>query len=299
MEHQPPPFFKTGPTPLARLLIFSALSVVILVADARFDLLALLRQAASVVVYPLQRIAAAPVSLVRRAGEFFVTHASLREENARLTQERLERAVSLQQLQAIQTENAQLRELLAARKRVEPKAQLAEVAYSARDPFSRRIVLDRGSQQEVRSGQPVIDHNGVIGQVTRVYPWVSEVTLITDKDHLVPVLNVRNGLRAVLAGTGDDGALELRFVPINADFQGGDRLVTSGIDGVYPAGLPVADVTHVERNAALMFARITCRPLGGVRNNSHVLIVSAERELPERPPEEEKLVRPRKARKGG
>ena len=299
MEHQPPPFFKTGPTPLARLLIFSALSIVILVADARFNLLALLRQAAAVVLYPVQRIAAAPVNLARRAGEFFVTHASLREENARLAQERLERALALQQLQAIHAENAQLRALLAARERIEPKAQLAEVAYSARDPFSRRIVVDRGSQQDVKSGQPVIDHNGVVGQVTRVYPWVAEVTLITDKDHLVPVLNVRNGLRAVLAGTGDDGALELRFVPLNSDFQGGDRLVTSGIDGVYPPGLPVADVTHVDRNAALLFARITCKPLGGVRNNSHVLIVSGARELPERPPEEEeKPVRPRKGRKG-
>jgi rod shape-determining protein MreC len=299
MEHQPPPFFKTGPTPLARLLIFSALSIVILVADARFNLLAVLRQAAAVVLYPVQRVAAAPVNLARRAGEFFVTHASLREENARLAQERLERALALQQLQAVHAENAQLRALLAARERIEPKAKLAEVAYSARDPFSRRIVVDRGSQQDVKSGQPVIDHSGVIGQVTRVYPWVSEVTLITDKDHLVPVLNVRNGLRAVLAGTGDDGALELRFVPLNADFRSGDRLVTSGIDGVYPPGLPVADVTHVDRNAALLFARITCKPLGGVRNNSHVLIVSGARELPERPAEEEeKPVRPRKGRKG-
>jgi len=299
MEHQPPPFFRTGPTPLTRLLIFSALSLLVLVADARFNLLAVLRQAASVAVYPLQRIAAAPVNLARRAGEFFVTQASLRDENARLMQERLTSAASLQQLQALQTENAQLRALLATQKRVEPKSQLAEVAYSARDPFSRRIVVDRGSQQDVKSGQPVIDHGGVVGQVTRVYPWVAEVTLITDKDHLVPVLNVRNGLRAILAGTGNDGALELRFVPLNADFQSGDRLVTSGIDGVYPPGLPVADVANVERNAALLFARITCKPLGGVRNHTHVLIVSAERQLPPRPLEEVTPVRPKKSRKGG
>jgi rod shape-determining protein MreC len=299
MEHQPPPFFKTGPTPLARLLIFSALSLLLLVADARFNLLSVLRQVAAVVIYPLQRIAAAPVNLARRAGEFFVTHASLREENARLIQERLAAATSLQQLHALQAENAQLRELLATQKRVDPKSLLAEVAYTARDPFSRRIVVDRGSQHEVRNGQPVIDHGGVVGQVTRVYPWVSEVTLITDKDHLVPVLNVRNGLRAVLAGTGNDGALELRFVPLNADFQSGDRLVTSGIDGVYPPGLAVADVTNVERNAAYLFARITCRPLGGIGRNAHVLIVSAERQLPERPPEEEPPARPKKSRRGG
>jgi rod shape-determining protein MreC len=138
-----------------------------------------------------------------------------------------------------------------------------------------------------------------VGQVTRVYPWAAEVTLITDKDHLVPVLNLRNGLRAVLAGTGDDGTLELRFIPLNADFQNGDRLVTSGIDGVYPRGLPVAEVMNVERNAAFLFARITCKPLGGVNHNAHVLIVSAERQLPAPPPEEEKPVRPKRSRKGG
>ena len=299
MEHQPPPFFKTGPTPLARLLICSVLSLLVLIADARFNLLPVLRQVVSVVLYPLQRIAAAPAGLAQRAGEFFVTHASLRGENARLLHERIERSAALQQLQALQAENAQLRELLATRQRVAVKSQLAEVAYSARDPFSRRIVVDRGSQHGVQSGQPVIDHTGVVGQVTRVYPWAAEVTLITDKDHLVPVLNLRNGLRAVLAGTGDDGTLELRFVPLNADFQNGDRLVTSGIDGVYPRGLPVAEVMNVERNAAFLFARITCKPLGGVNRNAHVLIVSAERQLPAPPPEEEKPVRPKRSRKGG
>ena len=114
----------------------------------------------------------------------------------------------------------------------------------------------------------MIDGVGVVGQVTRVYPWLSEVTLITDKGHLVPVLNTRNGLRAVLSGTGNDGALELKFVPLNADFENGDQLVTSGIDGVYPPGLPVAQVTNVERNAAFLFARIVCKPLAG-REQSH------------------------------
>jgi rod shape-determining protein MreC len=299
MEHQPPPFFKTGPTPLARLLIFSVLSLALLIADARFSLLPLLRQAVSIVLYPLQRIAAAPAGLARRAGEFFVTHAFLRSENERLLNERLERAAALQQLEALQAENVQLRELLGTRQRLEVKSQLAEVAYTARDPFSRRIVVDRGSQHGVQSGQPVIDHAGVVGQVTRVYPWVAEVTLITDKDHLVPVLNPRNGLRAVLAGTGGNGTLELRFIPLNADFQRGDRLVTSGIDGVYPRGLAVAEVTSVERDAALLFARITCRPLGGVNRNAHVLIVSAGQPVPAPPPEEPKPVRAKKSRKGG
>lgn len=299
MEHQAPPFFKTGPTPLTRLLIFAFVSLALLVTDARFKYLDTLRQIAAVIVYPLQRIATAPASIARRAGDFFVTHSSLRNENARLVQKSLASAALLQQFESVRAENAQLRALLGAREKVAVKSLLAEVLYAARDPFSRKIVVDKGSRQEVTGGQPVIDQFGVIGQVTRVYPWLSEVTLITEKDHLVPVLNVRNGLRAVLAGTGTDGALELRFVPLNADFQNGDRLVTSGIDGVYPPGLPVAEISNVERSAAFLFARITCKPLAGVNANLHVLIVSAERQIPQRPPEEEKPARRKKTRKGG
>jgi rod shape-determining protein MreC len=298
MEHSPPPFFKTGPTPLARLLIFSMLSLALLIADARFKYLEFLRQIAAVIVYPVQRIAAAPADIAHRAGEFFVTHSALREENARLRQESLANAQLLQQLKSLQAENAHMRGLLAARERADTKATLAEILYAARDPFSHKIVVDKGLQQEVRAGQPVIDQIGVIGQVTRAYQWLSEVTLITDKDQLVPVLNVRNGLRAVLAGTGNASTLELRFVPLNVDFQNGDRLVTSGIDGVYPAGLPVAEVSNVERNASYPFARIACTPLAGVNRNTQVLIVNVQHQFAQRPPEEEKPARAKRLRKG-
>lgn len=298
MEHQPPPFFKTGPTPLARLLIFSALSLAFLVADARFNYLVALRQVAAVVIYPFQRIATAPASIAQRIGEFFVTHSSLREDNARLSRENFGNAALLLQLEALRAENAQLRELLAARGRLDIELVAAEVLYAARDPFTRKVIVDRGSQHEVSPGQAVVDNRGVIGQVTRVYPWLAEVTLITDKGQFVPVQNLRNGLRAVLAGTGNDGALELRFIPLNADFQNGDQLVTSGIDGIYPPGLPVAQVTHVERSAAQLFARITCAPVGGVASHTHVLIVRGNREAPPRPVDVQKPPRPKKSRKG-
>ena len=300
MEHTPPPFFKTGPSALARLLIFSILSLALLVTDARFKYLGTLREVASIIVYPLQRIAIAPAVVTRRAAEFFVSAASLRAENARLTQESLANAAQLLQFKALAAENNHLRGLLATRERIENDVRAAEILYAARDPFSRKIVLDQGSQQDVKEGQPVIDERGVIGQVTRVYPWVSEVTLVTDKNQLVPVLNPRNGLRAVLAGTGNDGSLELQFVPLNADFQTGDQLVTSGIDGVYPPGLPVAQIANVERNAAYLFARIACRPLGGVNANKQVLIVGAARPIPERPPEEAPQPKQtKKPRRGG
>jgi rod shape-determining protein MreC len=298
MEYSPPPFFKTGPTPLARLLIFSALSLAFLVADARFGYLATLRQVASVVVYPFQRIAAAPAAIAQRIGEFFVTNSSLRADNARLTEENFANSAAISQLKALRAENTRLRDLLGARQRFDFKVSAADVLYAARDPFSRKVVVDKGSQHDVQAGQAVVDDRGVVGQVTRVYPWLSEVTLITDKGHFVPVQNLRNGLRAVLAGTGNEGALELRFIPLNADFQNGDELVTSGIDGVYPQGLPVAQVAQVERNAAQLFARITCTPLAGVANYTHVLIVGGNRELPPPPVEEPKSPRSRKSRKG-
>ena len=292
MEYHPPPFFRTGPTTLARLLIFSALALALLVADARLKYLDSVRRVAAVIIYPIQRIAAAPASIFNRTGEFFVTSTTLRTENARLSQENLAHAAQLEQLGALQTENDQLRGLLSARKRLGGRTLLAEILYAARDPFSRKIVVDQGSQNDVQPGAPVIDGVGVVGQVTRVYPWLSEGTLITDKGHLVPVLNIRNGLRAVLSGTGNDGVLELTFVPLNADFENDDELVTSGIDGVYPPGLPVVRVTSVERNSSFLFAKILCKPLAGVNNHTQVLIVHALQALPERPPEADKPARP-------
>ncbi len=300
MEHTPPPFFKTGPSPLTRLLIYSVLSLALLIADARFKHLDAIRQVAAVAIYPLQRIAAAPASMVRRAGEFFVTHASLREENTRLAQEQLAAAALTQKTTALESENASLRKMLGARERRAERSILAEVLYAARDPFSQRIVLDKGTQHDVQNGQPVIDASGVVGQVTRVYPMLAEVTLITDKGHLIPVLNVRSGLRSVLVGTGVHGVLELQFVPLNADVQKGDQLVTSGIDGIYAPGLPVAEVMAIEPNPAATFSRVTCRPLGGVSNNTRVFVVQGSEALPPRPPEDaEQTPRGRKGRKGG
>ena len=285
MEHTPPPLFRTGPTPLARLMIFAMLSTVLLIADARFDYLTTLRQIAAVIVYPLQRLAAAPAAMGGRVADFFVTHDSLRSDNQRLTEQNLELAMAAQRTAALHKENAHLRGLLGVREQVPVPSIAAEILYAARDPFARKVMIDRGLQHDIESGRPVVDHVGVIGQVTRAYPWLAEVTLITDKGHLVPVLNVRTGLRAVLAGTGDDGKLELRFIPLSADFQIGDRLVTSGIDGIYPPGLPVAEVTQVERNTAYLFAGITCKPLAGVNAGTQVLVLGPLPAQPERPAE--------------
>ena len=298
MEYSPPPFFKRGPSLLTRFTFFSILSVVLLVADARFNYLQVLRQSIAAVVYPLQRLSSVPGSLVVRVGEFFVTQSQLQRENEQLRRQELLNTGAMQVGRALESENEHLRQLLGLRERLPREFIAAEILYSHRDPFTRRVVVDKGFQQGVKAGQAVVDETGVVGQITRVFAWVSEVTLVTDKEQAVPIQSVRSGLRGVTFGIGYDGTLELRFMPVNADIQNGDLLVTSGIDGTYPPGLPVAVVSNIERNAAYAFARITCTPTAGVTSFSQVLVVSTADQVPERPmTDDEPGPKGRKARK--
>jgi rod shape-determining protein MreC len=283
MEYSPPPFFKRGPNLLTRLALFSLLSLVLLFADARFRYMEDIRAVVGAVLYPLQELADAPARTVSRVAHYFVLQSALKVENERLQQEAFVNAGLLQKQSDLVAENENLRELLDLKPRFEPAAQVAQILYTARDPFVRQVVVDKGATQGIKNGAPVIDMLGLVGQVHRVYPWASEVALVTDRDQVIPVQVVRNGLRAVVFGLGYDGALDVRFMPVNADIEPGDLLVTSGIDGIYPSGLPVAFVDSVERNAAYPFARITCRPASGVGSHRHVMVLDMKENFPERP----------------
>ena len=287
MDYQPPPFFSRGPAPLVRLAFFVSLAVLLMVLDARFRYAESLRQVVALLVYPLQRTALVPVELFNAAAEFFTTQVALKRENDELKTRRLQGANELLTLEALRAENAQLRRLLDARERLSVDSTLAEILYQGRDPFSRKVVIDKGSQQGIQAGQAVIDDIGVIGQVTRVHPFLSEVTLITDKEQRTPVQVVRNGLRAVIFGGGDRGTLDLSYLAANADVQADDVLVTSGIDGTYPAGLPVAKVTRIERDAAYAFAKVSCVPTAGIEQNRQVLVLTSEAGFPPPPTEAE------------
>lgn len=272
MDHQPPPFFKRGPAPVALLSFYVALSVALLVVDARLQTLEVLRQALSMFTHPVQHLAHLPAQFLDNAGNYFVSVARLQDENAQLKRARLENVTTLLRTQQLEAENERLRKLLGVKERQQASGQLAQILYSARDPYSRRIVVDKGQQDKVVAGQPVIDDAGIVGQVTRVFPFVAEITLITDKEQAVPVQIVRTGLRSVVFGLGN-GQLELRFLPANADVQNGDLLVTSGLDGIFLPGFPVAKVVHIERDTSYSFARIFCMPLAGVENFSEVMIL--------------------------
>jgi rod shape-determining protein MreC len=285
MDHTPPPFFNRGPAPLVRLAFFASLSFALLVLDARFRYTEGLRGVIALAVYPLQTLATLPAALADRVSGYFVAQSQLREENADLRSKLLAASQGAQRYEAAQAEAARLGRLFAAAERLPLKAMPAEILYNGRDPYSRKVVIDKGSQGAVAAGSPVVDENGVVGQVTRVYALSSEVTLLTDKEQAIPVQVVRNGLRAVAFGAGSSGMLELRFMAANAEIQNGDKLVTSGIDGTYPPGLPVATVARVERDAAYAFARIVCQPAAGVESGKYVLVLGNESKLPAYPEE--------------
>ncbi|MDP2144796.1 MAG: rod shape-determining protein MreC [Gallionella sp.] len=279
-------FFNRGPSPAARLVFFVVLSLLLMFVDARYGYLESSRGALSMLVSPIQQLATMPAKLWHQAGEFFVTQRGLVEENYSLRERHNRDAAQLSQLQSLQQENRQLRNLLALPQRSEFSAQPVEILYAERDVFKRKLLVAKGADAQIKLGQVVMDDMGIVGQVTRVYPWISEVTLITEKDHAVPVQVVRNGLRTIVFGAGDTSQLSLRYMPVSSDIQNGDVLVTSGIDGVYPPGIPVAKVVKIERDAAYPFARISCLPLAGVDRNRQLLILSDLPPLLAQPTEE-------------
>ena len=282
--HQPPPIFRRGPAPLARLFVFVALCLVLLVADLRFRYLEVLRNALSVVTYPLQMAASTPADVVRNASRYFGTLVDVQLENAELRRHQLGAGERLLRFEQLEQENQHLRELLQMSQRVQTKSIAADILYNAPDPFARKVILDRGTQQGVEAGLAVLDANGVIGQVTRVHPVQSEVTLLTDRNQSIPVSVVRNGVRGVLYGVGR-GMLEMRHVLAEVDIQPGDRLVTSGLDGLFVPGLPVATVTRVDRDQDA-FARIECEPLAAIERSVQVLVIGRAAYPPPPPPPE-------------
>ena len=275
LGRDPPPFFRQGPSALSRLVGFSAMALLLMVADARFHMVQPLRASIATALYPLQWLVLQPLSLSQHASERMDGMFSKEATVQLLRQQLAEQRQRAQQTEQLILENQRLRGILNLQERQSPGTLAAQVVYDAADPYTRKVVLDRGERQGVHLASPVIDEFGVIGQVTRVFPMSSEVTLITDRDHAIPVVNVRTGARGVAYGetTRNANALELRFMAANADVSAGDLLTTSGVDGIYPPGLPVARVDKVERRTEAVFARIECVPIAMVAGARHVLVL--------------------------
>ncbi|HGL4262163.1 rod shape-determining protein MreC [Burkholderia dolosa] len=302
MEYSPPPLFKQGPPALARLIFFVALAIALLVSDARFSTLEIVRGVLGTVLYPLQRAALVPRDLFMGAADIAVTSASLRHENDALRKRNLQLSTQANQAAVLAQENAHLRAVLELRQHIATQSTPVEIQYDTTDPFTQKIVIGQGSQQGIQNGAPVVSEDGVVGQVTRVFPLQAEVTLITDRDLAIPVQVLRTGLRSVIYGTPKGDSLDLRFVPTSADLVVGDELVTSGLDGIYPPGLPVAKVVRVDKLADTAFARVICAPIAAVRGARQMLVLHYQNDIPPRPaeadPAAEKNAKGKKGAKG-
>ena len=292
LDGTPPPFFRQGPSALSKLTFCSVLALFLMAADARFSLVQPLRVALATVLFPVQWLALRPVVWGQESSKYLESR-STSQSKEEATQRKLDvQSLRANQVEQLSLENSRLRQLLGLRERVSTPSLTAQVLYDAADPYTRKVIIDRGLTTGVVAGSPVLDEAGVLGQVTRVYPLVSEVTLVTDRDQAIPVLNIRTGARGVAFGDPALRAngLELRFMAANADVQVGDLLTTSGVDGVYPPGLPVAKVSKVDRRADSAFARISCLPLALVAGVGHVMVLQplatqiAPRPTAEQPP---------------
>jgi rod shape-determining protein MreC len=276
LDRSPPPFFKQGPTSLSKLLLLSALALFLMVADKRFEVGKIVRVSLATVLNPVANVVLQPVAGVQDSFRYLDTLNSVKLSEEEAHKKLLLLSQRANQVETLALENSRLRQLLSLKETLSTPAQAAEVLYDATDPYSRKIIVNRGSVHAVQLGSPVIDELGVLGQVVRVFPLTSEVAMIIDREQTTPVLNTRTGVRSVAYGnpSASGDVLELRFISGNADVLAGDVLTTSGVDGVYPAGLLVAKIEKVERRADSGFAKIICTPKANVLGAKHVMILN-------------------------
>jgi rod shape-determining protein MreC len=244
-----------------------------MVVDHRQHHMEAIRSAISVVIYPIQYLVNLPVAVGHWMGESVSSREQLMEENERLRMQQLLFKAQLQKLAALRIENVRLRELLQSSKKVGENVLIAELLAIDLDPFSRQIVVNKGSNDNVYMGQPVLDAEGIMGQVVHVGPFSATVMLITDPNHAIPVHVNRNGLRAIALGTGAPDVLEIPYLPNSADIQKGDLLTSSGLGGRFPADYPVARITQVEINPTQPYATVTAEPIALLERSREVLLV--------------------------
>lgn len=276
LDRTPPPFFKQGSNSVSKLLLLSALALFLMVADKRFEVGKMVRLSLATVLNPISTTVATSVSSLQKNYEYFDTINRAINSEQETHKKLLLQSQRANLAEALTLENSRLRLLLGLKETLQTPSQAAEVLYDATDPYSRKIIVNKGSLHAVQIGSPVLDELGVLGQVVRIFPLTSEVALIIDREQTTPVLNTRTGVRSVAYGNPSSHgyALELRFISGNADVLAGDVLTTSGVDGVYPTGLQVAKIEKVERRADSGFAKIVCTPKANVLGAKNVLILN-------------------------
>ncbi|MGA2025099.1 MAG: rod shape-determining protein MreC [Steroidobacteraceae bacterium] len=277
------PLYGRGPSPGLRFTVFAVLSVVLMYYDqhGRWELR--LRFALQAAAYPVQFAVNSPSAMWRALRETFQDRALLRAENELLRARERELELDVMRATALEQENAELRDLRGSLPPLIKSWQLAEIISVETDPLRQRIVINKGTRDGVNPNQAVVDGGGILGQVERVGPWSAEVILVTDPEHAIPVAIVRNSLRSIAVGSGNSGELLLPYLAINSDIKGGDLLVSSGLGGVFPAGLPVARITGVRRESNQLLAQVRAQPLAHIERDREVILLQFQPTHPDAP----------------
>ncbi|WP_407316963.1 rod shape-determining protein MreC [Pseudomonas sp. nanlin1] len=275
------PLFAKGPSLGVRLLVLAVLSVALMVVDARFTLLKPVRSQMSLVLMEAYWITDLPQRLWQGVASQFGSRTELIAENEKLKTEGLLLQGRLQKLAALTEQNVRLRELLNSSALVNEKVEVAELIGMDPNPFTHRILINKGERDGVVLGQPVLDARGLMGQVVELMPYTSRVLLLTDTTHSIPVQVNRNGLRAIASGTGNPERLELRHVADTADIKEGDLLVSSGLGQRFPAGYPVATVKEVIHDSGQPFAIVRAVPTAALNRSRYLLLVFSDSRTPE------------------
>ncbi|WP_439889449.1 rod shape-determining protein MreC [Pseudomonas sp. MBLB4123] len=261
--------------------MLTVLSVALMVVDARFTLLQPLRSQLGVIVEPVYWLGRLPLTLWEGATEELSSRSELAAENEKLKAEQLMMQRRLQKLATLTEQNVRLRELLNSAALVDDEVLATELIGIDPNPFTHRILIDKGEKDGVLLGQPVLDARGLMGQVVEVMPYTSRVLLLTDTTHSIPVQVNRNGLRAIASGTGNPESLELRHVADTADIKEGDLLVSSGLGQRFPAGYPVATVSEVVHDSGQPFAIVRAVPTAKLNRSRYMLLVFTDPRSPE------------------
>lgn len=265
--------FAEGGAGTLKLLFYLTVAVVLMVADHRGGYLDAVRAAAGTLAGPIYAVASSPARLVQAIGDQLVSQQDLLRENRELREQLLRGSARMNRLEAVQIENQRLRDLLGGTRGLQLSVQLSSMVDVDLDPFRHRILLDAGERRGVRVGLAVIDGAGVVGQIIAATPMNSTAMLVTDPSHAIPVQVVRSGQRSIAYGTGRVDALELPSIPLSADVQVGDELITSGLGGTFPAGFPVGTITSLRPDDTRLFVVAEARPAATLERNGEVLLV--------------------------
>jgi rod shape-determining protein MreC len=279
LSQSPPSLFRQGLSARLRLLIAVVASVALIQADISLTMLKPLRQGLSMVLYPVEQSLMIPRDIFYWATDRTSLMINLAARQAAIETQEIRHAEALLASTQLEQENANLRALMDLRKTFKHQSIAAEVSHYAKDAFSNRVVINRGSQHGIAPGHPVVNSQGVVGQVMRVSPITAEVSLITDPALTVPVNLPKSGVRSLLVGSGDGQQVKLRYLNSNVEVEIGDMVVTSGLDGLYPAGLPVAKISQIDRKGDALFTKVSCTPTATVGSLAHVLVILVDPSL--------------------